>query len=69
MDTKILDSLIKCSENSPQNFRETVYWENYKKTLVRHVRELDINELRSGKYSQFASFGFNEFIPKRSLLS
>jgi len=68
MDTKVLDILINSSENSPQNFKETVYWEKYKKTLIDHVKNLDINELRSGKYSQFSSFGFNEFFPKRKFV-
>lgn len=65
MNTKVLDELISVSEKSPQIYQETAYWKSYKKEILKEVKELNINELRSGRYPRFASFGFNEFFAKK----
>lgn len=67
MNTQLLQTLINSSEQAPQEFRETIYWDKKRKNLLKDVAELDLNELRSGKFPSFAAFGYNEFIKKRSL--
>ena len=68
MNIESLNSLIKASEKAPVIFKETVYWAKYRDELIEEVRKMDIKDLRSGKHPRFASFGFNEFFPKRKFI-
>lgn len=58
--------MIQESEKAPDLYKETAYWARYRSELLDAVDKMEIDELRSGKYRRFASFGFNEFHPRRS---
>jgi hypothetical protein len=62
MIENILDRLIKAYKASPSEFHATSYWSAYEKPILRDVARLDLNELRSGKYNSFKTFGFNEVV-------
>lgn len=56
-----LKDLIDAYEAAPEEFQATAYWQTYKKPILNALENIDLNELRSGKYPILASFGFNEF--------
>lgn len=61
MKNEHLQKLIDAYEAAPAEFQATAYWQAYKKPILDAMDNLDLNELRSGKYPILASFGFNEF--------
>lgn len=56
-----LQKLIEAYESAPPEFQATAYWQTYKKPILDAMENMDLNELRSGRYPILASFGFNEF--------
>jgi putative sugar O-methyltransferase len=62
MSKDILERLIKAYLASPSEFHATSYWSAYEEPISRDIERLDLNELRSGKYNSFKTFGFNEVI-------
>lgn len=57
-----LKNLIEEYNNSQNEFHETKYWEVYKNPILATINQMDINELRSGKYPILSKFGFNEIV-------
>jgi putative sugar O-methyltransferase len=58
----ILKRLIEAYKASPPIFHATSYWSTYEEPILHDLKNLDLNELRSGKYQSFKTFGFNEVI-------
>ena len=62
MSKDILDRLMEAYKASPSEFHATSYWSAYEKPILNDIERLDLNELRSGKYDSFKTFGFNEVV-------
>lgn len=65
-----LEILIQEYNKSPKIFQAGRYWKAYEEKIIKEIEKADINELRSGKYPIFATFGFQEVVyyyhPNRS---
>lgn len=57
-----LDKLYQAYDNAPEIFHASRYWRAYEKKIINEVRNTDLNELRSGKYPIFTTFGFNDLV-------
>ncbi len=57
-----LTKLIEEYNKSPEIFQAGRYWKAYENRIINEIRKADIEELRSGKYPIFATFGFNETV-------
>jgi putative sugar O-methyltransferase len=62
MNKDILLRLIEAYKAAPPEFHATSYWRAYEEHILLDVERLDLNELRSGKYQSFKTFGFNEVV-------
>jgi putative sugar O-methyltransferase len=60
MDLNILNRLYDAYKNAPEIYQATSYWNQYEKPILDDLHKLDVNQLRSGQYTSFSSFGFNE---------
>lgn len=61
MDQK-LTRLLEAYYLAPQIYRASSYWEKHTEKIANKLSRLDLDQLRSGKYPEFATFGFNETI-------
>jgi len=57
---KILDRLYLKYKNAPEIFQAGRYWKAYETKIVEEIKNADIEQLRSGKYPIFNTFGFTE---------
>ncbi len=55
-----LDILVNAYRNAPDEFKATRYWAKYLEESIDEIKKTDINELRSGKYPVYGTFGFTE---------
>lgn len=62
MNTEQLTNLINQYNNSSEEYKVTSYWKEYEKNIIQTVYNMDIDQLRSGKYPILATFGFNDVI-------
>ena len=58
MDIKKLDALLEEYVKSPKEFQVANYWASYEKKIINVIRDMDFNQLRSGKYPILSTFGF-----------
>ena len=47
---------------SPEIYQAGRYWKAYESKIISDIEAADLNELRSGKYPIFATFGFTEIV-------
>lgn len=52
--------LLQEYRNAPKEFHATTYWDSYENNILDTISSIDLNQLRSGKYPIFATFGFND---------
>ncbi len=57
---KDLDRLYNEYKNAPELFQAGRYWKAYEDKIISEIRKADIEQLRSGKYPIFGTFGFSE---------
>ena len=57
---KDLDRLYNEYKNAPELFQAGRYWKAYEDRIISQIRSADIEQLRSGKYPIFGTFGFSE---------
>ena len=57
-----LDRLIEAYAAAPEIYQAGRYWKAYEDKIYREIRNADLNELRSGKYPIFGTFGFSEAV-------
>ena len=57
-----LDKLNAAYRNAPEIFQAGRYWRAYEEQITDEVQKADLNELRSGKYPIFTTFGFNDLV-------
>lgn len=57
-----LEFLISEYRNAPELFKAGRYWQEYEEKIINQIKSVDLNQLRSGKYPVFATFGFNEAV-------
>ena len=57
-----LDKLNTAYANAPEIFQAGRYWKAYEEQITDEVKKADLNELRSGKYPIFTTFGFNDLV-------
>lgn len=62
MNSDRLDKLISSYEKAPVEFHATKYWEYYKKPILETIHQMELSDLRSGRFPILGSFGFNEHI-------
>lgn len=55
-----ISKLVEEYNQSPKIFHAGRYWKAYEAKIIKEIKRSDINELRSGKYPIFGTFGFNE---------
>lgn len=58
VDQKKLERLLLAYRNAPMEFQATEYWNAYERAILDTLRELDLTQLRSGRYPVLATFGF-----------
>lgn len=57
-----LDKLYAAYQDAPEIFHVSRYWRAYEQRIIEEVKTADIQELRSGKYPLFSTFGFNDLV-------
>lgn len=57
-----LDLLLSKYKEAPAIYRAGRYWEEYEEKIVKELLKVDLNQMRSGRYPLFATFGFNESV-------
>ena len=57
-----IDKLIQAYENAPEIFQAGRYWKAYEDKIANEIKSADIEQLRSGKYPIFGTFGFTEAV-------
>jgi len=57
-----LISLVNEYNNAPEIFHAGRYWKAYEMNIIREIEKADINQLRSGDYPIFGTFGFSESV-------
>lgn len=57
-----LDKLYQAYDSAPEVFHASRYWRAYETKIINEVKNADLNELRSGKYPIFTTFGFNDLV-------
>jgi putative sugar O-methyltransferase len=57
-----LIALVAEYEKAPQIFHAGRYWKAYEQKIFNEIKKADINQLRSGKYPIFSTFGFSESV-------
>lgn len=57
-----LDKLIKEYKEAPEIFQAGRYWKAYEDKIAGEIKSADIEQLRSGKYPIFGTFGFCESV-------
>lgn len=57
-----LTALLNEYRNAPAEYQATSYWQHYEKDILNAIEHLDFNQLRSGKQSILATFGFSDVI-------
>ncbi len=62
MDTSRLSQLLQAYRQAPPQFHATSYWQSYEEEILQTIAAADLNELRSGRYPVFASFGFSDVV-------
>lgn len=62
MDTEGLRELLAAYRAAPREFQATSYWTSYERRLIKAIEALDVEQLRSGSYEIFTTFGFNDAV-------
>ena len=62
MEIKNLDNLINSYKKSPTIFHAGRYWQSYEDKIYKEIQKADVNQLRSGRYPIFGTFGFSESV-------
>ncbi len=57
-----LSLLLEEYRKAPEIFQAGRYWKTYEARIIREIEKSDINQLRSGKYPIFGTFGFSESV-------
>jgi len=57
-----LDKLNAAYRDAPELFHAGRYWKAYEDKIIEEVKGAELNELRSGKYPIFTTFGFNDLV-------
>jgi len=57
-----LSNLLEAYRTAPQEFQATSYWESYEKGILATISAMDLDELRSGRYKIFSTFGFSDTV-------
>jgi putative sugar O-methyltransferase len=59
---KYLAKLLKEYNAAPEIFQAGRYWKNYEQRIILEIEKADVNQLRSGNYPIFGTFGFSESV-------
>ncbi len=59
---KHLKILLDKYYEAPEIFQAGRYWKSYEKIIINEVEKADVNQLRSGVYPIFGTFGFSESV-------
>lgn len=59
---KFLKELLNDYYKSPEIFQAGRYWKKYEDIIISEIENADLNKLRSGDYTVFATFGFSEYV-------
>lgn len=62
MENSHLKKLLDAYKNSDNNFKATSYWASYETEIIKLLENIDLNQLRSGKYPILATFGFGDVV-------
>lgn len=57
-----LDRLLNEYKNAPAIFQAGRYWKAYEDKIANEIKKADFEQLRSGKYPIFGTFGFTESV-------
>lgn len=57
-----LKSLLEEYYKAPEIFQAGRYWKNYEEKIINEIENANINQLRSGDYPIFGTFGFSESV-------
>lgn len=57
-----LERLLNEYKNAPAIFQAGRYWKAYEDKIAQEIKKADLNQLRSGKYPIFGTFGFTESV-------
>ena len=62
MDVGQLSNLLEAYKNAPKEFKITDFWKFYEQDILNLIPSIDVTQLRSGRYSKLALFGFDDMI-------
>lgn len=57
-----LKALLKEYEKAPEIFQAGRYWKAYEDKIIKEIEKADLQNLRSGSYPVFGTFGFGEAV-------
>ena len=57
-----LDQLVEAYRAAPEIYQVGRYWKAYEDKVIEEVKKADLQQLRSGAYPIFGTFGFSESI-------
>lgn len=57
-----LKSLLEEYYRAPEIFHAGRYWKDYEEKIINEIKKADFNQLRSGVYPVFGTFGFSESV-------
>jgi putative sugar O-methyltransferase len=60
VDRQKVERLYQEYRKAPKEYQATSYWTAYEEPLLETLLELDLEQLRSGRYSALATFGFHD---------
>lgn len=60
VDRERLERLFRAYRQAPPQYQATSYWAAYEDSILETLLELDLNQLRSGRYPVLATFGFRD---------
>ena len=61
-DTTELNILVDAYSKAEDIYHTGRYWKSYSDKITADIRNMDMEQLRSGRYPLIATFGFNEVI-------
>ena len=62
MDTGRLSQLVEAYRSAPPEYRATSYWQAYEDEIVSTIPDLDLDQLRSGRYPILSKIGFHDVV-------
>ena len=62
MNTENLNVLLSEYRNAPEIYHPTSYWSSYENRIEKAIKQMEISQIRSGKWPILDTFGFHDTV-------